>query len=413
MDVVDDEHERLLAGDRGKEAPDGPCELLGRCRSLVDREQPCRLRRDRLAMRSIGEEHVKLLPDCACRLLFTDPRKAAHDLGDGPVRDPFAVGKAAAARRASTWRDVSEELAGKSRLAGARLSDDGHEPARALGTDRFERGHERLELRAATDERRNRTPRRLAGGGHPEQPEGGQRLGLSLHPDRLQRLHRHRSADKPRRRLAEQHLTRLCRLLKTRRDVDRVAEHHRIAADEPLTLGGTRDHLTRVHTHPHGDAHAVPLLEFDIQVGDPLLDLERGPASPERVVLVHHRNPEHSDDCVTDELLHRAPVPLEGDPDGVEVRAHQVEHDLRVNALTHRRRPRQIAEDRRDKLTALDSPDTERDAARTAEPLAVGILRTARTAPRHGDSLPDEPPERRPQATAPRQVSWPDFALLR
>ena len=125
-----------------------------------------------------------------------------------------------------------------------------------------------------------------------------------------------------------------------------------------------------------------------VERAHPLLDLERGAAGAERVVLVRLGDAEHPDDGVADELLDRAAVPLERRPGGVEVGAHQLEHGLRVGALAHRRRPGQVAEHRGHELAPLDRRRRQRGAAAVAEPRPLAVLRPAsRTASHQSRTL--------------------------
>ena len=72
---------------------------------------------------------------------------------------------------------------------------------------------------------------------HSHEPIRGNRLGLALQLERLDRLDVDRVANERQRRLADQHLARLGRLLQPCRDVDRITGR------EPLL--GPRHHLAR------------------------------------------------------------------------------------------------------------------------------------------------------------------------
>ena len=168
-----------------------------------------------------------------------------------------------------------------------------------------------------------------------QQPVGGDRLGLALQLERLDRLGVDRVADEPERRLPDQDLAGLGRLLEPRRDVDGVA------GGEPL-LGSGHD-LARV------DADAG----LDAQLGQRVAHLDRRAARPKRIVLVHLRNAEHGHDRVADELLHRPAVRLDDALHALEVAGEQGAQRLGVGRLAERGRAGDVAEEDGDGLALL------------------------------------------------------------
>ena len=124
---------------------------------------------------------------------------------------------------------------------------------------------------------------------HAQEPVGGNRLGLALQLERLDRLDLGRVADERERRLPDQHLARLRRLLQPRRHVDRIAGR------QPLLRPG--HHLAR--------HDADPPLQPELRQRVPHLD--RRAHRAQRVVLVHYRHAEHGHHRVADELLHLPP----------------------------------------------------------------------------------------------------------
>ena len=124
-----------------------------------------------------------------------------------------------------------------------------------------------------------------------EQPERRHRLRLPLQLERLQLLDRDRVPHQRPRRLAEQDLARRRRLLQPRRHVDRIAGHERLVA-----LVTT----SPVFTPIRASELAAPRQRLPASPPPP--------ARPHRVVLVHHRHPEHRHHRVADELLHRPAV---------------------------------------------------------------------------------------------------------
>src|SRR5262249_26483166 len=127
MDVVDDEHERPLAGERLAKPAEEPGDLgCGRRRLGLER----------------GENGITLLSLGRLR----------EDLVQRPVRDAVAVREAAAPERRHALRPGGE-LGGEARLADAgRAHDDGY--LGGFSVDRaLQRAAERGELALAADER--------------------------------------------------------------------------------------------------------------------------------------------------------------------------------------------------------------------------------------------------------------------
>ena len=200
------------------------------------------------AAASSGRQHVELL----------------QHLDDRPVGDPLAVGEAAAAddRRV----DRRQQLRDQPRLADAGVADDRHQLAALLGPHALPRLPHERELALTPDEQRVVPPlRRVA---HAQQPVGGNRLGLALQLERLDRLDLDRVANERERRLPDQHLARLRRLLQPRGDVDRIAGR------QPLLRPG----------HDLARHHADPPLQPEL--GQRVPHLDRRPHRAQRVVLV-------------------------------------------------------------------------------------------------------------------------------
>ena len=205
------------------------------------------------------------------------------------------------------------------------------------------------QLARATDEaRRVRALRRPR---NREQPERRHRLRLPLQRQRLHRLDHDRPLHERQRRLADQHLARLGRLLQPRRDVDGVTGR------QPLL--GPRDDLARVDADP----------AVDPELRERVPHLHRRPARAQRVVLVRRRHAEHRHHRVADELLHRAAVRLDDRLHPLEVARQQRPQRLRVGRLAQRRRTGDVAEQHRDGLA-----DFARDCRRR-KPRATAVAK--------------------------------------
>src|SRR4029453_11536165 len=115
-------------------------------------------------------------------------------------------------------------------------------------------------------------------------------------------------------RVANQDLARGGRLLKPLGDDDYLA------GDEVLVGRGVAgDYLARVDAGAHREPGTVLALEPLVARSQFPAHLDRRPNSPEGVVLVRARDPEHRHDCVADELLNSAAVAFDHGPRPVEV----------------------------------------------------------------------------------------------
>ena len=356
LDVVEDDHERPLRRSLLQRLAEGPGDLLRRCRRLRLAEQRADRRRGGLVRR----QHVELL----------------QHLDDRPVGDPLAVGQAAAAddRRLDRRQSLRDEPG----LADAGIADDRDQLAALLGLHALPRLPEERELALTADEQRLVPAlRRLA---HAQQPVGGNRLGLALQLERLDRLDLGRVADERERRLPDQHLARLRRLLQPRRDVDRIAG---------------RQPLLRPRHHLAGH-HADPPLQPEL--GQRVAHLDRRPHRAQRVVLVQHRHAEHGHHRVADELLHAAAVPLDDRLHPLEVAREQRTQPLGIERLAERGRAGQVAEQHRHRLALLLRPrgrSGEREATLLAELGALAVLVPTARANQHDRQALDD--DRRPR----------------
>ena len=327
-----------------QQLPERPGDLVRRGAGVgLPQQRPDRRRR-----RRIGRKLAQLL----------------DHLDHRPVGDPLPVGEAAATHHPHA--EPRDELGHQPRLAHARLPGNGHKLA-ALALERPRpRLPQQRQLRLAAHE--PGLVRALGQLTHREQPERRHRVGLALQLERLQLLHLDRIPSQRQRRRAHQDLTRAGRLLQPRRHVDRIPGHERVVA--------AGHDLARVHPDPC----------LDLELRQRLPHLHRRPHSPHRVVLVHHRHPEHRHHRVPDELLHRPAVRLDDPPHPLEIPHQQHPHRLRITRLTERRRPDHVAEHHRHRLPLLTHlrRRLERDSAAQTEPGTLRILGPALRARWHG-----------------------------
>ena len=188
------------------------------------------------------------------------------------------------------------------------------------------------------------------------------------------------------RRVSDQDLARLGRLLKARRDVDRVAGHETLV--EPGLAG---DDLPGVDADPRRECHADGAQEVVVQARQRDAHLRSRADRTERVVLVDLRDTEDGHHGVADVLLDDAAVKLDNARHLVEVPEHQVAHGLRVERLRERRRVGDVAEQDRDSLSELVLGRTDRlqgssaGSAEAGAALGLGAARRARCGDaRHG-----------------------------
>ena len=306
------------------------------------------------AAASSGGEHVELL----------------QHLDDRPVGDPLAVRGAAArttvasidARNSAASRDLPTPASPMTVTSSQRRSVSHALPR--LPEDR--------ELALAPDEPRTVPPlRRLA---NTQEPEGGNRLGLALQLEGLDRLDLGRVSDERERRLSDQHLARLRRLLQPRRDVDRIAGR------QPLL--GPRHHLAGHDADP----------SLEPELGQRVPHLHGRTHRAQRVVLVQHRHAEHGHHGVADELLHGAAVPLDDRLHPLEVAREQRAQPFGIERLAERGRAGQVAEQHGHRLALLAgrSRGPLRAALRTEPERSFRLEATRRTG-RHAASLGRQP----------------------
>ena len=311
LDVVEHDNEwRLLLEQLAK----GPADLLRRRPDIRLAQQ----RTERRRRSRIGRHHVELF----------------DHFDDRPVGDPCPVRQTATPHHPR--HDRRQRLRREPRLPDPRITHDRDQLAALLRHRPLPSAREQPELALPTHEQRVMTPLRCSTGR--EEPKRRHRLRLPLEIQRINRYRVYRALHELVRRLSDQHLARRSRLLEARCDVDRVAGY------QPLRRAG--HHLTGVHTDPALDAQRRQCLPH----------LDRRPAGPQRVVLVHHRHTEHRQHRITDELLHRPAMRLDDPAHPLEIAAQQCPQRLRVSLFAKRRRADQVTEQHGDNLPALNRP---------------------------------------------------------
>ena len=387
VQVFDDEHRRNALGDRLEErAPGG--ERLGaldqRCRLEADERQQALLQPRSLV--TVGKHRSELVPGDLWRVALEDARVRLDDLAERPERDSVAVRETASLPPADELRatvHVAQKLGDLSRLADARLSDDGDELHRAVANSPVEEPGEERSLDVATDERGRVRPDDVA----PETRDGSERpsnrdgRALPLGVDRLEFVPLEDPLRRSIRVLADRDAVDGRRGLDASGGVDDVAGHDSLAL---LGAGVQRDErLARVDADPH--------LERERRIGgvelvERLENRQPGPNGALGVVLVRNGSAEDGHDRVSDELLDDAAIRLDAVAKKVVVGPQPGADVLGIRALRSRREPDEVAEEHGDDLPLLPHRDGcagELGTARIAESRAVAILRPARRAGRH------------------------------
>ena len=130
VDVVEDDHHRLVDSVRLQQLAKRPRDLVGGAGGGL-----------------VAEDR----PECGIDAV-SSAEKLLHDLGDRPVANPFAVGEAAAAHDGGVL-ERAQELGHEARLPDARGAEHGEELAGALADDIRQRVLEQVPLAPAADHR--------------------------------------------------------------------------------------------------------------------------------------------------------------------------------------------------------------------------------------------------------------------
>ena len=152
------------------------------------------------------------------------------------------------------------------------------------------------------------------------------------------------------------------------------------------------ERLAGVHPDPHFELERRLGL---VHLRDRLLDRERRANRPLRIVLVRDRRPEHGDDGVADELLHRAPVALELVPEPRVVRREERPDVLGVEPLGALGRTDHVREHDRHDLALLAPRGGV--AASCAPHSEQNFAVSAFSVPQPGRRAPDDPTSHGPR----------------
>ncbi len=376
VDVVEHEHQRLLAGECLEDTADAPERLFGRCGGN-GAEHAERALDDDVAI-AVGRHQAReLVARLRRRITFTDPRRRTQHLGDGREGDA-AIGRLAAAFEDRRFtRDRPREFVRDPRLADAGGSDHGDERARPRRDDAVECGSQAGELVVPTDERGLGGCALARLGAECDEPERRDRLGLALQVQRRHRLELHVAAYEPLGLLADEHLAVTGRLFEPRRHVDRITDQIAVVAAD--------DHLAGVDAGAQSQLHAPVPLQLLVEHRETGNQLACRAHTSQRVVLTHDRRTERRHHAVTGELDDLSVVRLDRRPRRVVEARHHAPDRLGVERLLQARGPDEVREQDRHGLAQL-TPTRRlgdrlgRSAAGVAEARSGNQLVPARTA---------------------------------
>ncbi len=301
VDVVEQDHHRLVLAEDLQEPPDPPEQLGDLERRGLQADGGGDPVHD--VVRARTQQRRQPATSGLRRILLADVGGLADHLGHRPERDAVAVREAAAAQHAGMLADRIEELAGEARLPDPGVPDDRDHPRAAFDGGRGQRRAEQGHLRLAPDHRRVLAPGERLAAADRQQVVRGDRLRLALEDERLHRLHVDGVADEPVGQLPEVDASIRRLLLQSGGHVHRIARH------QPLAEAGVAgDHFAGVHAGRDPQADLLFGGQGVGQGGQAGGQFQRRTDRAQPVILVADRQAEHRHDGVPDELLDRPTV---------------------------------------------------------------------------------------------------------
>jgi len=362
VNVLEEQDERLLLRDPLCPFARCPGDLL-RARLRLDRLEHARGQPEQVGHGLVLAERAQLLDRDVERVVVRDPGRALDHLGERPVGDALAVGKAPAGEHGRALERV-RELARQTALADPGLAVDREQVRAAVAQGALVGVLQQIQLGVAADERRlHRARAPAAAAVRAKRAPGPHRLGDALQLDRAEILHLDPPQRQPVRPGAEDELPGLRGLLEPGRQVDRLA-----GGEGRLAV--LRDDLSGL------DADT----RLELQLPDRIEDGQARANGALRVVLVGLRDPERGHHRVACELLDDPAVRHHAVRDAVEEGLDTATHDLRIRTRHERGRVDEVHEENRcqlafhpykcknDRAPAM-LPSNRRDPAPESSPL--------------------------------------------
>ena len=366
LEVLDDEHERRVAGAGDEELHGGFERALLEARGRVYERRIAVLRqrkreqrgeeRQRVGERAVPREHAFDLRESVVRAVVRSESEPAVEQIDHRIeRAVLVVGRAATLER--DVRRVRESLVHcphEPRFANARLAGDEHELSAPLARPR-EPTEQQTQLRLASDEAGDTRPRVSAGAR--VGPLAGDAEDTDRCDDALDRLvaeilEFEEPVDESLRRGGDQHCPRPRERKNPRRNVRGVTERELFAVSAGADL--TDHDETGVDADPHRDRHALGVREARRDVTDRFDDRKRGVRGAPCGVLVRARIAEVDEDAVAEILRDVAVEALDRLDARRLVGADDFAEVLEVELPGERRRLDEVAEEDRE-LASLRS----------------------------------------------------------
>ena len=331
VNVLEDEHERLLLRHSLRPLARGPGDLL-LAALRVDGLEDARSQAEQVGDHLVLAGHAELLDRDVERVVVDDPGRAFDHLGERPVGDPLAVREAAAGKDGGALQCVAE-LVRKPALADTGLAVDREQVGPLVAQRALVRVAQKLELGVAPDERGLLRPRLRAVSVRAQRPPRPDLLVQALEVDRADVL----DLDPPEREpvcgRTDQQLPGLAGLLQACGERDGLA-------------GGER----RVAVVGDDLARLDPGASLELELVDRVHDREPRAHGALSVVLVRLRDPEGRHDRVAGELLDDPAVRDHAMRDPLEEGLDTATHDLGIRARDEGGRIDEIDKQDRGKL---------------------------------------------------------------
>jgi len=319
------------------------------------------------------EAGTNLVGDRLRHICLANPPVAAQQIENEQVWDLRAIGKAASFDPEDpTLADLPVKLGEEPRFADTGLADDPDHLA-ATGFGLSQEVAQNRELVFAVDKSRHACRCRLTQSGAPmrnvEQAIGRYRLGLALERERPDGLDASKTLRQEAGCIAHEDRSRLRRLLKSGRDIGRVADHR--VVHRQSVADRTKDHRPAVDAYAYGQIQSRAGAR--LLVAERLANGDGGQQSTPDMVLMGQRSAEKGEKPVAGELWRRAAIAMHLGEARLQKRADEVAHCFGSEARGQRRRVHDVAEQHADLLHFAGQHIRGRCDRRSAGPRCIEL----------------------------------------